>query len=106
MLRSINVSATNKEFYRFGGLILARDLAACSGLSELVREYMPDCTGGKARNSKKFSDLVLGLAAGADCLDDMQELEKDAGFREICGFVYSAKTYGDFLRGFSSWQCN
>lgn len=104
MHRPIKLSATNKDFSRFGGLVLIRDLLASSGATEFVLHCLPTAVRGQRKSIKKFEDMVLGLSAGAECLDDMEELGRDPGFREVCGSVYSAKTYGDALREFSHLQ--
>lgn len=46
---------------------------------------------------------MLGFQAGADCLDDMDRLAQDEGFKAVAGGkVYTAKADGDFLRAFSN----
>ena len=105
MVRPIKISSTQKEYSKFGGLILACDFLHRSQAGALAGECLPLLKGGVARSQKKFEDMVLGLVGGAECLDDMAEMERDVGFREICGSVYSAKSYGDFLRSFTDLQC-
>ena len=55
------------------------------------------------KSDKKFKDLVMGLAAGAECLDDWDKLANDLGMQSILNsHIYTPKAYGDYLRAFSS----
>lgn len=98
---SIKIAKTNKRLSSHAGLILARQGLVRSKLESHVDSCLPVLTSGTSRSYKKFSDLVLGLVAGADCLDDMERLSFDEGFVEVCdGSVYTPKSYGNFLRSF------
>jgi hypothetical protein len=48
-----------------------------------VSSFAPDV---KASN-KKFEDLAVGFAAGAECLDDMADFARDEGFLDRSVFL-------------------
>ena len=48
----------------------------------------------------------MAFIADADCLDDVYRLAQDESFIEINdGDVFTARSQGDFLRSFSSYNC-
>lgn len=99
---SIIVKKTKKRLSSHAGLLVARKVSEALGTRELMDSSLPRLNSGTSRSYKKFSDLMLSLIAGADCIDDLEKLGNDEGFKEICdGKVYTPKAYGDFLRSFS-----
>ncbi len=103
---SIKIEATNKVFSNFGGLLNLKTAHKKFQLGNYLDGVLPTLKSGTARSFKKFENLMLGFQAGAECLDDMEVLAQDEGFREICGGKeYSAKAYGDFLRSFGKMPC-
>ncbi len=51
---------------------------------------------------EKFKTLVMGFLAGADCLDDWDDLKFEPAFEASTARPYSAKSLGDYLRSFES----
>jgi hypothetical protein len=103
MNTNIKSTTTNKHLSAMAGLDLFAKCWQKFRISVSLAALLP-----KTRSSsKKFGDLALGFAAGLDCLDDMTELSKDQGFLAVCSEkVYSPKSYGDYLREFSSVDIN
>lgn len=100
---SIKISRTKKRLSSNGGLIAAQEALKSLKVRSFVGTGLPELKSGPFRSEKKISDLMLGSLAGADCLDDLERYSGDASFASICGGkVYSPKSYGDFLRSFSS----
>jgi len=100
-IMDIKIARTNKRLSSFAGLRIVTKLLKSSRIQSLVDSSMPKLISGTRRSQKKFTDLMLGFIAGADCLDDMERLGYDAGFSSLCGdHVYTPKSYGDFLRSF------
>lgn len=98
---NIKVETTDKHLSKFGGL----NLFALSWSKLKIMGQISGLLPGVRRSIKKFEDLALGFAVDAECLDDMALLGKDDGFKTVCDErVYTPKTYGDFLREFSSRQ--
>ena len=102
LLMSITVAKTDKRLSAHAGLVVVKEAMKTTKLRDLVDPSLPQLTLGTSRSYKKFSDLILGLVAGADCIDDMEKLAHDQGFLGLCDDkVYTPKAYGDFLRSFS-----
>lgn len=98
---SIKIQSSDKQFSSFGGLFLVNKLVDSKHLSALIEPCLPSLKSGKVRSINKFGDLLRGFAAGAECLEDMDTLAKDVGFKEACeGRAYTSKTFGDYLRSF------
>jgi thymidylate kinase len=103
---NIKIESTNKELSANAGLILFNSLFEKTKLGSCLADSVPTLKNGAARSIRKLKQLVLGLAAGAECLDDFDKLAADKGFEAICdGHVYSSKACGDFLRDFSPVNC-
>ena len=82
------------------GLVPVMGLAADTGLGDLVDEHVkvPEYYGANA--GLKVSALVAGMAAGADCIDDMGILRHGATGKLFKG-TYAPSTLGSFLRRFT-----
>ena len=104
---NIKVEGINKELSSFAGLIIFK---------EIQEKLLPDFAFSKVsipllRNRisdgiSKLRQLLFGFVAGADCLDDLDKLGKDCGFRAICGSkLYTARSLGNYLRSFSQMHC-
>lgn len=98
MNTTIKTQTSDKHLSAFGGLDLFSKCWQKHGLAALVARILPSAP----KSLKKFEDLAAGFAAGGECLDDMGEFAKDDGFLAVCDEkVYTPKSYGDYLRGFS-----
>jgi hypothetical protein len=86
------------------GLIPVLGLAEQTGLSELVAERVGWKTcrvaSAGANPSGKVTAIIAGMAAGADCIDDL-DLIRCGGMRRVFGGVYAPATLGQFLREFT-----
>ena len=101
MNTNIKVEVTDKHLSAVGGLNIFAHCWSRFKLAPQIVGFLPDVR----RALKKFEDMALGFAAGAECLDDMGELAKDEGFWAISDeHIYTPKTYGDFLREFTRHQ--
>src|SRR5690606_6949194 len=101
MNTNIKIETTDKQLSAYGGLHIFAKRWQKFALVAQVSGFLPKVK----RAQKKFEDLVLGLAAGGECLDDMSTFAKDQGFLAVCNDrVLTPKSYGDFLREFTSLE--
>lgn len=93
---------TNRRFSLFGGLAIFKNLIEQTRLGRLTANHLPKDSvfdGGKSK--AKFTNLLLGFAAGAQCLEDLDGLAQDPLYEELCDIkAYCSKSYGDYLRSF------
>ena len=102
---AIRIETTNKELSVNGGLLVFQEFQKSLSFGHLLETSLPQTKYVKDSSLIKFQNLVLGFVAGADCLDDMDRLNQDTAFKELCKETYAAKSYGDFLRAFDSLHC-
>jgi len=55
---------------------------------------------GRGEPAGKLSAVIAGMAAGADCIDDL-DLIRCGGMRRLFGGVYAPATLGQLLREFT-----
>ena len=90
----------------FAGLVPVLALAERAGLSQLISERVRIAPGTmKVRSAGvnpagKVTSVIAGMAAGADCIDDL-EMIRCGGMRQLFGGVYASATLGQFLREFT-----
>ena len=88
----------------FAGLAPVLALAERAGLSELVVERVQFKTtklaSAGANPAGKLTGIIAGMAAGADCIDDLDVI-RSGGMRQLFAGVYAAATLGQFLREFT-----
>ena len=90
----------------FAGLAPVMALAERAGLSELIGERVRiDPTATKvesagANPAGKLTSIIAGMAAGADCIDDLDVI-RSGGMKRLFAGVYAATTLGQFLREFT-----
>ena len=102
----IKVAATNQVLSPRGGLILLKKVCQKLDLFAKASEFLPKNKKGNKSSTDKFSQILYGFHAGAENLDDLERLAFDPAFSSICDDkVYTAKTCGNFLRGFTHLQC-
>jgi hypothetical protein len=82
------------------GLVPLMALAGKAGLRELADERMSVPTDKGANAGLKVSSLVVGMAAGADSIDDMALL-RHGGMGKVFTGAYAPSTLGSFLRSFT-----
>ena len=82
------------------GLVPLVGLAQATGLRDLADGHL-SVPGDKGANAGlKVMSLVAGMAAGADCIDDMAVL-RHGGMRRVFDHPYAPSTLGSFLRAFT-----
>ncbi|WP_192751973.1 IS1380 family transposase [Actinopolymorpha pittospori] len=86
------------------GLVPVMALAERAGLSELVGERVAitetTVASAAANPAGKLTSIIAGMAAGADCIDDLDVI-RSGGMRRLFGGVYAPATLGQFLREFT-----
>ncbi len=86
------------------GLVPLMELAEQAGLSSLldghVRFRSERVRSGAANPTVKLTSIIAGMAAGADCIDDLDVI-RSGGMKRLFGGVYACATLGIFLREFT-----
>lgn len=99
----INIDETPQRLSARGGLVLWREILDQLALEKKLASSLPTYKIATAATSyEKFEAVVLGLAAGGDCLDEMDRLASDPAFDAVTGELVTARSYGDYLRMFDS----
>jgi hypothetical protein len=104
----IEIASTTAVISPRGGLVIFDEALRALNARRMLTPCMPSYKKRPiAKGYDKLRALLLGLVAGADCLDDMRSLGEDPGFDAISGGVNCPATYGAFLRSFSlpQWRC-
>lgn len=97
----IKIEETPQNLSARGGLVLWREVLDQLGLEKKLTKALPTYKIATAASSyEKFEAMVLGLAGGGDCLDEMDRLAGDPAFDAVTGGLVTARTYGDYLRLF------
>lgn len=92
------------------GLVPVMALAEQSGLSELVTEKLnvasvaPRVASAGVNPAGKVTSIIAGMAAGADSIDDLQQI-RSGGMKRVFDQVYAPATLGQFLREFTHGHC-
>lgn len=97
-LSSMSLRFDETNLIGSAGLVPAAVLMDRIGLDDLVGEHVR--IGGVANAEIKIGSLLLGMLAGADCIDDMDVLRHGAMERVLTG-VRAPSTLGTFLRSFT-----
>ncbi len=86
------------------GLAPVMALAERAGLSELIEEKVDlgatRVSSAGVNPAGKLTTVVAGMAAGADCIDDLGVV-RTGGMAKLFGGVYAPATLGQFLREFT-----
>src|SRR5215470_14349620 len=98
--RKISARFDDPNLVSRAGLVPVMSLAERSGLFALAREHVSVAGPCGANAGAKIGCLVAGMAAGADCIDDMNVLRHGAMGR-LFGGVRAPSTLGTFLRSFT-----
>ncbi|MGH3749750.1 MAG: IS1380 family transposase [Micromonosporaceae bacterium] len=86
------------------GLVPVMGLAERTGLLELLAERVrfkaSRVASAGVNPVGKITSIVAGMAAGADCIDDLDVI-RSGGMGRLFGGVYACATLGQFLREFT-----
>ena len=86
------------------GLVPVMALAERAGLSELIGQRVCFKTvkvaSAGANPAGKLTSIIAGMAAGADCIDDL-DVVRSGGMKRLFGGVYAPATLGQLLREFT-----
>ena len=82
------------------GLVPVMALAQRCGLADLAARHVKIGRPAGVNAAVKVSCLVAGMAAGAECIDDMDVLRHGA-MAHLFGGVRAPSTLGSFLRSFT-----
>lgn len=85
----------------FGGLPLVIETCEALGLPGLVNRHVRIKQRDRGYRESKYVESVIALmAAGGDCLEDMEQLRSDAGLKLLLGEMPSAEAVRFFLYAF------
>jgi hypothetical protein len=104
MAQAIKIESTDKSLSAYGGLVLGIEAFKTFNLKGIAH-LLPELSSGHCRSMNKFEAMMLGAMAGAECLDDLEVLASDAAYEAVVSKTYTAKSYGNFLRSFTDYQC-
>ena len=97
----IKIETTNQCLSARGGLLLWREVLDQLDLKRRLDKALPAYKIATAASSyEKFEATVLGIAVGADCIDEMDRLALDPAFDAVTGELVTARSYGDYYRLF------
>ena len=86
------------------GLVPVMALAEQAGLSDLVGDRVAVASTRVAsagvNPAGKLASIIAGMAASADCIDDLQVI-RSGGMKRLFAEVYAPATLGQFLREFT-----
>jgi hypothetical protein len=98
------VSFDEDNLVSCAGLVPVMTLADQVGLSDLVSEHVkitdPPIASTGANPAAKIISIVAGMAAGANCIDDLDVI-RHGGMHHLFTGVYAPSTLGSFLRAFT-----
>ena len=85
----------------YGGLPLVVETCEALGLARLVKQHVRLKQRQRGYSESKYVESVIALiAAGGDCLEDVERLRSDAGLKLLLGEMPSAEAVRFFLYGF------
>jgi hypothetical protein len=94
----------DEHLVSFAGLAAVLALAERAGLSELIEQRVSFKTSkiksAGVNPAGKLTSVIAGMAAGADCIDDL-DVVRCGGMSRLFGGVYAASTLGQLLREFT-----
>ncbi len=92
---------TQEELTSSAGLGPLIDLFCASPQFAVFRECLPKRCSNASFNTEQFAlSLLSGFWYGHDCLDDLEDFEKDPSVEEKLEDLPSARAVGDWLRDF------
>jgi hypothetical protein len=96
----------DENLVSLAGLVPVMGLAERAGLSELIASKVainPAATrvaSAGANPAGKLTSIIAGMAAGAECIDDLDVI-RSGGMGRLFGGVYACATLGQLLREFT-----
>jgi hypothetical protein len=85
----------------YSGLPLVMETCEALGLAGLVKRYVRIKQRNRGYPESKYVESVIALmAAGGDCLEDIERLRSDGGLKLLVGELPSAEAVRFFLYGF------
>jgi hypothetical protein len=96
----------DENLVSYAGLVPVMALAERAGLSELIADRVvinPQATrvaSAGVNPAGKLTAIIAGMAAGAECIDDLDVI-RCGGMSRLFGGVYACATLGQFLREFT-----
>jgi Transposase DDE domain group 1 len=85
----------------YGGLPLVMETCEALGLGGWVKRYVRIKQRNRGYTESKYVESVIALmAAGGDCLEDIERLRSDGGLKLLLGEMPSAEAVRFFLYGF------
>ena len=92
---------TGEALTSYGGLPLVLETCEALGLASLVKRYVRIKQRQRGYAESKYVESIIALiAAGGDCLEDIERLRSDAGLKLLLGELPSAEAVRFFLYGF------
>lgn len=94
----------DEHLVSFAGLVPVMGLAERAGLSQLISVKVAinasRVKSAGVNPAGKLTSIIAGMAAGADCIDDLDAI-RSGGMPRLFGEVYACATLGQFLREFT-----
>jgi DDE family transposase len=85
----------------YGGLPLVVETCEALGLARLVKQHVRIKERQRGYSESQYVQSVIAMiAAGGDCLEDIERLRSDAGLKLLLGEMPSAEAVRFFLYGF------
>ena len=92
---------TGEALTSYGGLPLVVETCEALGLARMVKQHVRIKQRRRGYAESKYVESVIALiAAGGDCLEDIERLRSDAGLKLLLGEMPSAEAVRFFLYGF------
>ncbi|GGO21951.1 IS1380 family transposase [Corynebacterium marinum] len=98
--KALPVSFDDPNLVSTAGLVPVMRLADAAGLSALAQQRMTVAGDKGAHAGAKITTLIAGMVAGADSIDDMDQL-RHSGMNRLFDRIYAPSTLGSFLRAFT-----
>ncbi|MCS5480997.1 IS1380 family transposase [Corynebacterium sp. YIM 101645] len=97
---ALSISFDDPTLVSSAGLVPVMRLADTAGLSALAQHRLTVAGDKGANAGAKITSLVAGMVAGADSIDDMDQL-RHGGMHRLFTRIYAPSTLGSFLRAFT-----
>ena len=101
-MKDIQINSTRKELSHLSGLIFFRDLITSLNFENRLAHFLPPAKRrSRLLPKNKFIIGVLGFIAGADCVDDLNDLRNEYLFSNITRGGIAPSTMRNFMGSFS-----
>lgn len=95
-LAAVSASFDDPNLVSASGLVPIMRLADQADLSTLAQNRMTVAGDKGAHAGAKITTLIAGMVAGADSIDDMDQL-RHGGMNRLFSRIYAPSTLGSFL---------